>query len=107
MIVVKVILSISSSMLCDFILKSILLVHLQDDIEKLRKAGIRDVLSFKAIVLNSNVEDVTNVTTIDKETWFISRFVGVNSGKISDSYPIEQGHLGGFEDSRGRVKSKN
>lgn len=55
------------SMLCDFISQSILLIHLQDDIEKLRKVGIRDILSFKSIVKKSGVEGVANVTAIDKE----------------------------------------
>ncbi len=55
------------SMLCDFISQSILLIHLQDDIEKLRKVGIRDILSFKAIVKNSGIDNVVTATKIDKE----------------------------------------
>ena len=36
-------------------------------LEKLRKVGIRDILSFKAIVKNSGIDDVVTATKIDKE----------------------------------------
>lgn len=60
-------LSFCCSMLCDFISQSILLIHLQDDIEKLRKIGIRDILSFKAMVENSGIDNVATAAKIDKE----------------------------------------
>jgi hypothetical protein len=60
-------LSFCCSMLCDFISQSILLIHLQDDIEKLRKIGIRDILSFKAMVKNSGIDNVAAAAKIDKE----------------------------------------
>ncbi len=55
------------SMLCDFISQAILLIHLQDDIEKMRKIGIRDILSFKAMVKNSGINNVATAAKIDKE----------------------------------------
>ena len=55
------------SMLCDFISQAILLIHLQDDIEKLRKVGIRDILSFKVMVKNSGIDNVATAAKIDKE----------------------------------------
>ena len=55
------------SMLCDFISQSILLIHLQDDIDKLRKVGIRDILSFKAMAKNSGIDNVATAAKIDKE----------------------------------------
>lgn len=60
-------LSFCCSMLCDFISQSILLIHLQDDIEKLRKIGIRDILSFKAMAKNSGIDNVATAAKIDKE----------------------------------------
>lgn len=60
-------LSFCCSMLCDFISQSILLIHLQDDIEKLRKIGIRDILSFKAMAKNSGIDNVVTAAKIDKE----------------------------------------
>jgi len=60
-------LSFCCSMLCDFISQSILLIHLQDDIEKLRKVGIRDILSFKAMAKNSGIDNVATAAKIDKE----------------------------------------
>jgi len=60
-------LAFGCSMLCDFISQALLLIHLQDDVEKLRKVGIRDILSFEAIVKNSGLDDVADVTTIDKK----------------------------------------
>lgn len=60
-------LSFCCSMLCDFISQSILLIHLQDDIEKLRKIGIRDIISFKAMVKNSGIDNVAIAAKIDKE----------------------------------------
>jgi len=47
--------------------QSILLIQLQDDIKKLRKVGIRDILSFKAIDKNSGIDNVVTAGKIDKE----------------------------------------
>ncbi|UCE53459.1 MAG: hypothetical protein JSV31_30170 [Desulfobacterales bacterium] len=63
-------LSYNCRLLCDFVSQALLIIHVEEHLEALRKMGIRDIFSFRSIVTKDNYEQIADLTKIPKEILF-------------------------------------